>query len=108
MKKLTRGQEFANRISREPEMYKLPQHTPTPWGHAGAQLIGNEARETIGLLKNTDAGTDAQANAAFIVHVVNCHQELVNALKQALEDTPDIASAWSKRAEEAITKAEGK
>jgi hypothetical protein len=90
----------------------MPHHTPTPWGHAGAQLIGNEAREMIGLLKNTDAGTDAQANAAYIVRAVNCHESLVEDLAVCLQSFgKDMQNDFRRRIEghlkEAIAKVKG-
>lgn len=55
-------------------------HTPTPWHWHNAGNI------SIIFKKNThivDCGT--AANATFIVKAVNCHDELVEALKIALD-----------------------
>jgi hypothetical protein len=56
-------------------------HTPTPW------LLGND-RETI-IATDDDIVVDcgirraeeAEANAAFIIRAVNCHEELLDAVK---------------------------
>lgn len=64
-------------------------HTPTPWelydegksavGHQFA-IVGNKERiATVHGLENELPKT--QANAAFIVRAVNCHDELVETIK---------------------------
>lgn len=61
----------------------MSKHTPTPWGRAGIELIGNEGREMIGTLHDTQAGISVKENASFIVRAVNAHDELLHALRLA-------------------------
>lgn len=70
------------------------QHTPTPWrvydagdenypgidaGWRSVVMFGN-ADEECGV--RGDTREEAEANARFIVHAVNCHDELLAALEQ--------------------------
>ena len=72
----------------------VSEHTPTPWP------------ENINLmaLMERDNWTE---NRAFIVKAVNCHEELLNALKAALYDVKNSMYTTSlKTIEKAIAKAE--
>lgn len=69
-------------------------HTPTPWGvdeiaedEAGQETLGIYAEEggyVCGIHCGSDTQIDEQdqANVAFIVKAVNCHDELVKLLKE--------------------------
>jgi hypothetical protein len=60
------------------------KHLPTPW-----EVDPGNCIVTLNKLKNglcvqvaeCDLGAEGKANAAFIVHAVNMHQELVDALR---------------------------
>lgn len=66
-------------------------HTPTPW----AALSMNNAVDCWPVITSEDRTDfiaelqinkkDREANAAFIVKAVNCHEELVNALESILK-----------------------
>lgn len=66
-------------------------HTPTPWKVLGYTPYGEDYRITddigndIAIVPHWDdeAKIEARANAAFIVKAVNCHEELLEALKEA-------------------------
>lgn len=75
-------------------------HTATPWrvGDAGNTIFGpkteNPSPETIARLDRTP---NRQANAQHIVHCVNLHAELVEALKDcaaSLDRLPDVDGAY--------------
>lgn len=58
------------------------KHTPTPWSLLPARTLINikgPSSEQIGQIPTSD-----EANAAFIVKAVNCHEELLEACKEAL------------------------
>lgn len=87
------------------------RHTATPWRvflYGGVQ-IGHVDGAAICSMWGDKA--EGEANAAFIVKAVNCHDELVNALKAArpfLAISDDQrASGRLKLVEAAIAKAEG-
>lgn len=73
---------------------KKTNHTPTPWSYQSddSQLIRNSKGDVIcevELPMNRERGYDTcnaeqEANAEFIVKAVNCHDELVEALKMLL------------------------
>lgn len=86
------------------------EHTPTPWTKSASLLDGfekcicTESGETIAFLDNND-------DAKFIVRAVNCHDELVEALKVMVDyfkDTTPTHSMVLYKAEQALAKAEGK
>lgn len=70
------------------------QHTPTPWtvyDAAEACYPGiDAARRTVVVFGNADeecgvrgdTPEEAEANARFIVHAVNCHDDLLEALEE--------------------------
>jgi hypothetical protein len=73
-------------------MSKTVKHTPTPWRTTKTQpnVVCNSggdkwiARATIGHSKSPRFIADAdiaEANAAFIVKAVNCHDDLLNELE---------------------------
>ena len=59
------------------EMFPQKQHTPTPWIQDGTWAV-NDDNDTI--FKATTA-----YDAEFIVHAVNSHEALLNAVKYALK-----------------------
>ena len=63
-------------------------HTPTPWLQDGTYVMGAREDGTVGTLLDCAGSLHAdvplgKANAAFIVKAVNCHDDLVAALKAA-------------------------
>lgn len=88
-------------ISSRSECGNLPAHTPTPWifirhdaqfphyghiqGSYGKDAEGNESILTIATIIKYASPEEGPANGAFIVRAVNAHDELVAALKRALE-----------------------
>lgn len=96
-------------------------HAPTPW----KMRLDGPSRPTIesdeeGCFIDGFMGSDSerQANAAYIVHAVNSHDEMINLLKESLcllryefEGTggKDLTGVdMFKRIEKAIAKSEGK
>lgn len=68
----------------------MSKHTPTPWRDYGLAGIKSEAHcsmTTTPLVRCY--GKHKEANAAFIVKAVNCHDELIAACQQALEALED-------------------
>ena len=65
-------------------MKKQTGHTPTPWifkeGYHNNSMIYSENAELISVFQD-----DNKANAQFIVKACNAHEELVKALKKALD-----------------------
>lgn len=94
-----------------------PQHTPTPW-----EIEEREGQVFIEVEQNADEnqwiiakcfGPKADDNAAFIVKAVNCHKELLSALRhlQFLSCNKYDDATWRKAwisASNAISKAEDK
>lgn len=78
-------------------------HTPTPWQVVNAMDIAtvNDRRWLM--------SADNEADAAYIVKAVNCHQEFVWATKMILSrwESRDLASAVNKL-REVMEKAEGR
>lgn len=71
------------------------QHTPTPWetytGDGGTEHIAHEVdSHTLSIAEITQGMFAEQSkevrktNAAFIVRAVNCHDEFLTAIKEAL------------------------
>jgi len=69
-------------------------HTPTPWDTDEPHIVYSRDGDRIVYLADTsDLDTDyatAKANAAFIVHCVNAHDELVAALTKCSEVLEDM------------------
>ena len=64
----------------EPE--QKTAHTPTPWKvDCKADICTSDLQEMIMKQPNHQIPSMAQANAAFIVKAVNCHQDLLEACK---------------------------
>jgi hypothetical protein len=101
-------------------------HTPTPWTAKGYDVRAGQAGRMIAYTGPHHTPDDQypkgckledEANAAFIVKAVNCHDELVEALENCLsafethyvagEKLSDIYSARIERARAAIAKAKG-
>lgn len=85
------------------------KHTPCPWETDGVEISGPRG-EHIGSALDGLVGLDeCAANAAFIVRAVNCHADLVAALRSIADkagemaDSPDTAQRglWQGCAEEA-------
>lgn len=87
-----------------------PQHTPTPWkieeSYVGARYMVRSAHG------DETAMTRYREDAAFIVRAVNCHEELVEALKGAVRAIEYLSGTTKhgliyEAAKQAIAKAEG-
>ena len=66
----------------------MSKHTPTPWHVDGECIYGTTQRgDYVRIADTTVADGDnlpdkeADANASFIVRAVNCHDEMLKALK---------------------------
>jgi hypothetical protein len=91
------------------------QHTPTPWNVNGLS-IEDQNGDLIGFLNAGDGVATAHEDAAFIVRAVNCHEELIEALRSLFGaikfsgwNIDDLK--WTQpmaEARKAIAKAEGK
>jgi len=60
----------------------MTNHTPTPWHSYGGIVFSGGRRQTKVCESLTQ---NCNANAAFIVKAVNCHEELVRACEMALD-----------------------
>jgi len=61
------------------------KHTPTPWA-AGGSVIEREGETIAQAFRMTGCPIDQPVvNAAFIVRAVNSHDQLVAALREAIE-----------------------
>ena len=84
----------------------MTQHTPPPWetdfkvDSKGAIMIYSEGKIPVAIIH-----ADKPENLAFIVKAVNCHEELVRALKE-ISKWEGGASTVAKIAKQAITKVE--
>ncbi len=82
-----------------------PQHTPTPWGYESLKerftLEGDGLK--IGNIK-------IEANTAYIVKAVNCHEELVAFINACLDckSADELMDFVQNNAEDVITKTEAK
>ncbi len=74
-----------------------PAHTPSPWEIGLLGYLRGPNNENI--LENP-------ANAAYIVRAVNAHEELVDLVKQALEQG-NMPIEWDRLAEEVMARVEG-
>lgn len=93
----------------------MSKHTPLPWrvfvgGSEGAWIkpdVGSmkEDLKHIGVINGRDLATDI-ANAEMIVRAVNCHDDLLHALKNLENDTNIIPDHAWKIVQDAIAKAE--
>lgn len=92
-------------------------HTPLPWecrededGHF--EIVGDRQGLDITWIADSigGLGEEEKANAEFIVKAVNCHQELVDALKSIQSQCAGHADEFSARvyslAAKALAKAE--
>lgn len=89
-------------------------HTPSPWvlydRKNGPDILAGEDL----ILECGNAGQNWEVNAAFIVRAVNCHDALVLALKNALDEHQRVEPHHHDLCEHcldmdtAIAKAEGK
>jgi len=102
----------------------MTHHTPIPWRIRPQELdermrqiryeSGDGLASVIATTHNAticeEHGGDAVSNAAFIVRTVNCHEELLAALKEAREFVSSVVqdreSAMLGRIDQAIYKAE--
>lgn len=95
------------------------KHTPTPWKIEVVEGLSIYGPEGL-LLADLKGNHQTKANAAFIVKAVNCHEEMLTALRSVrneyrryvLNDPKNIEDAIGSRVlaqiDRAITKAEGK
>jgi len=85
------------------------KHASTPWAEAGGTDFRDATGELVGMTNPTRK--DAKHLRAHIVKAVNCHDDLVNALKAARPflaiSDDDRAHERLKLVEAAIAKAEG-
>lgn len=85
------------------------KHTPGPWrvGDAGATVFG--PKKPDGSLPEIIASRLKGDNARFIVRAVNCHDELLEALRNIANDSRfwQLDSSYQEQARAAIAKAEG-
>lgn len=87
------------------------KHTPTPWKVDDYVMSGEKYRVFSPADPVAVASVAGKANAEFIVRAVNSHDELVEAIKNAIDSLPDhvgprIAQV-KKELSEALAKAEG-
>lgn len=90
-------------------------HTPLPWVSAPSSIsnqyvIGNEDWTKTVALVDSGNGDSCKANAALIVKAVNCHEELLAAVKNmysAIDNGHSLALTHVEY-KELINKAEGK
>lgn len=90
-------------------------HTPTPWKVVASNAREIEAQDGTYICETTyfpgdgKRDDDPYSNAAFIVRAVNCHEELLDALKTiAYAQGDGHPLALIKVAREALAKAEAK
>ncbi len=99
-----------------------PQHTPTPW-NADGTIIQYLSKPGTHIATCDGWGTPQEANAAYIVKAVNCHEALIQELRDGALvadfirenwESGDLARSvrmlmdWRNSAIKAIAKAEGK
>lgn len=91
-----------------------PQHTPTPWVCYLSTVYKPERDDLDSSLDAIDqekivCSVINTPDAAFIVKAVNCHEELLTALKMAI-DRPKVlpSKEFIEACKQAIAKAEGK
>jgi hypothetical protein len=87
------------------------QHTPTPWDIVQFDdedkpiIIGPNGDERIAVMQGNEP---SEANAQHIVHCVNLHDELVQALETGLEfwndEDGDNLSEWREQAKQVLAK----
>jgi hypothetical protein len=63
----------------------MAKRTPGPWGQADSRrgIVLCPDNEWLADCEFRDADGEDEANAAFVVKSVNCHDELVQALEEA-------------------------
>jgi len=84
----------------------VSEHTPTPW-HSDLSTVHGPEIDAEYQEKQIVCSVINRADAAFIVKAVNCHEELLNALKAALYDVKNSMYTTSlKTIEKAIANAE--
>lgn len=98
----------------------MSTHTQIPWQHKaitpkGTQAIFSEGKRIATCYASYDCGQNKKscaANAAFIIRAVNCHEELVAALKDVLTEMevfdPRGNGRFMENARTALAKAEGR
>jgi len=87
------------------------EHTPTPWKlWDGTKVYGHEHDGSdVSIVDSSSSFLSpetSQANAAFIVRAVNCHEELVALLRECRH--PGLSEDLYHRIEKAIAKSEAK
>ena len=95
----------------EHSMNDMTEHTPTPWFvmHGTDIMHGDKATRHASVDKLwADGGTQACANAAFIVRACNAHDELVAALTalcctaRTFRNVPKDEKEWTPLDDEAL------
>lgn len=87
----------------------MAEHTPLPWRVSGEHVVGSQEIHVFGRKRNARGISSASyssdvcyiqgdldlpgplANAEFIVHACNCHDDLLDALKQIAAIVEDSA-----------------
>ena len=92
------------------------KHTPTPWMTNGGKSLFAQSKQ-IALMRASNSGwlnnqpcaseEEANANAAYIVRAVNCHEELFQALKSVVDYLPEGDGQYVSHLRSIIAKAEG-
>ncbi len=83
------------------------EHTPTPYAHAGdigtiiATIDGNRIAIAVVACTGHDIDTTDSAiilpmeeNRDFLIHAANCHNDLLQECKVALEQLEEICLSW--------------
>jgi hypothetical protein len=65
-------------------------HTPTPWFISGLEISTLQSERIAVCDCDEPNNLPGYSNAEFIVRAVNCHDELLAALKDLLGDMPDM------------------
>lgn len=87
----------------------MTKHTPTPWVNNGEGIIVCNDGDVFTMSTTLLDDKEREANAAFIVKAVNCHDELVEALEIAYKNLSgyEKGSITGIKISAALTKAKG-
>lgn len=64
----------------------MTAHTPTPWTVAGDWIKSTDGTRVADFCLGSGHETEAEANTAFAVRAVNCHDELLEACQAAFAE----------------------
>ena len=91
---------------------KQAQRTPGPWrvsmmpANPNPRIIGADNALILVVSEGAAFAKPTEANAAFIVRACNSHDELLQLVKDAIEDADQFETDWNKAARAAVVKAE--